>query len=61
MTDAESQRIELQHAKTGLQFFVVVIANEGSAGTSPAEPSLGMTPSTELYSVAFKDYIKLFL
>ena len=38
---------EARHKKTGFKVFVVVIPKEGLAGWGPANPSLGMTPTTE--------------
>ncbi len=48
--ESEKVRIlcELCHAKTGLKIFVVVIAKEGVARTSPVKPYFAMTPSLEL-------------
>ena len=44
---------------TGLKIFVITIPNEGMAGTSPAQPSVITTPTIELYSLSFTDYILL--
>ena len=35
------------HEKTDLKVFIVVMLKEGLAGWGPANPSLGMTPTTE--------------
>ncbi len=35
------------HINTGLEIFVVVIPKEGLAGTSPAKPTFGMTPTVK--------------
>ena len=48
---------EPHHTKTGLNMFVVAIPKEGLAGPGPAKPSLGITPSIELYSTVFTDYV----
>ena len=50
---------KLCQGKTCLKIFVVVIPKEGywRVGPRPANPSLGMTPTTKLYSSAFTDYI----
>ena len=40
----------------GLKSFVI-IPKEGLAGTNPAQPSFGMTPTIELYPVVFTGYI----
>ena len=39
--------IDERHEKTDLKVFVVVIPKDGLAGWGPANPSLGMTPTTE--------------
>ncbi len=39
----------LRHAKTSLKIFVVVLPKQGLAGTSPATPLFGVTPTIELY------------
>ncbi len=35
------------HEKTDFKVFVIVMPKEGLAGWGPANPSLGMTPTTE--------------
>ncbi len=35
---------------------IIVIAEEGLAGTSKVMPSLSMTPTMELYPVVFRGY-----
>ncbi len=45
------KNIELHHAKTGLNVFVVVIPKEGFTDTSPGRPSFGMTTTKILTSV----------
>ncbi len=56
LTEFVSQKedIKLCRGKFCLKVFVVVIPKEG---LGPTNPSLGMTPTIELYSAAFKDYI----
>ncbi len=39
----------MHYEKTGLNVFVVVIPKEGLVGWGPANPSLGMTPTTEYF------------
>ncbi len=43
----EGTEIGARHEKTDLKVFVVVIPKEELAGWGPANPSLGMTPTTE--------------
>ena len=38
---------DVRHEEIDLKVFVVVIPKEGLAGWGPANPSLGMTPTTE--------------
>ena len=50
-------RPEKHHTKTGHKTLVVVRPKEGIDGTSLTRPSFGITPTIELYSVAFTGYI----
>ncbi len=50
--------IESHHKITGLKMFVVVLPkNIQLIDTSLSKPSFGVTPTTELYSIVFTDYI----
>ena len=47
--------INMSHIKQkkGLKIFVAFISKEGLAGTNPAEPSFGMTPTIQLVYLVF--------